>query len=189
VAREAFVSLVRAQTAALSLPAASGGPLDAPGAAGIVPQEIARLEAQNGLKRTELLAARWAFLMMDLDGDNKVALSDVERAGGVEAGIAEARGLEDSDSDNDGLVTFEEYLSATYSRPKEPFKAAAVLLANTLAVWLIFQAPCDLLIKGAAVAVLLLRPQVVARPVIWLHDAIMGLINGARARAELAQRG
>jgi hypothetical protein len=154
-----------------------------------VPQEVARLEATCGLRRAELLAARWAFLMLDLDGDNRVALADVARAGGVEAGVAEARGLEDADADGDGLVTFEEYLSATYAKPKEPFKAAAVLLANTLIVWLIFEAPVDVLIKGAAVAALLLRPQLVARPVVWLHDAIVGLINGARARAELARRG
>jgi hypothetical protein len=198
VGREAFVSIVRAQLASVS--ASPGGPLDAPGAAGLVPQEVARLAAQSALTRGELLAARWAFLMMDLDNDNRVRLEDVQRAGGIERGIAEARGLFEDEEDEEGSgaaaatkpgggasVSFEDYL-ATYSRPKEPFKAAAVLLANTLIVWLVVQAPCDLFLKGAAIAALLIRPQIVARPVVWVHDLILGLINGARARAELARR-
>jgi len=225
VGREAFVSIVRAQLARVS--ASPGGPLDAPGAAGLVPQEVARLAAQSSLTRGELLAARWAFLLIDLDNDNRVRLEDVRRAGGIERAVAEARGLFDDEEDEDeeegaggggagggaaaaaggaaasagapasaagakasaaaGLVSFEEYL-ATYSRPKEPFKAAAVLLANTVLVWLIVQAPCDLLLRGAAIAALLIKPQIVARPVVWVHDLILGLINGARARAELARR-
>lgn len=193
VGREPFVSLVRAQAAAVC--ASPGGPLDAPGAAGLVPQEVARLSAQNGLTKQELLLARWSFLLLDLDNDNSLRLSDLRRAGGVEAGLSEARGLLDPESDADldaertSLVTFEEYVSSTYARPKEPFKAAAVLLANTIAVYFILQAPVDVLVKGAAVAAMLIRPQLLARPVIWLHDLIMGLINGARARQELARRG
>jgi hypothetical protein len=174
--------------------ASPGGPLDAPGAAGLVPQEVARIAAQNGLTKQELLACRWIFLMLDLDNDNKLRLADLRRAGGVEAGIAEARGLLDAEAESDAaeeelsLVTFEEYVSSTYAKPKEPFKAAAVLIANTLMVYLVLQAPVDILVKGAAIAAMLLRPQLIARPVIWVHDAIMGLINGARARAELARQ-
>ncbi|GBF89320.1 hypothetical protein Rsub_02197 [Raphidocelis subcapitata] len=151
------------------------------------PDDAARLRVQTGLTAAEVCGAKWVFTLLDFDADGKLQLADLQRAAGVESYYYESQ-LADADDDEDGAIVFEEFL-VSYARPKPVWKNLAIMVANAMAIFLLFQSPLDLMIKCVLVGALFLRPQIVSRPVSAIYDAIAALIGGTRARAGLAQGG
>lgn len=95
--------------------------------------------------------------------------------------------LEDADADDDGLINFDEFL-ASYGKPKPVLKNILIMVVNTAVIWGVLQSPLDTMIKLVAVAVLLLKPQLIARPVVLVYDSLVALVDQYKAQAELASR-
>ncbi|WIA38558.1 hypothetical protein OEZ86_001874 [Tetradesmus obliquus] len=177
--REQFVRIIRSQVHAVSTSAAYTGSM-------MRPDEAARLQAQMSLNKTELAAAKWVFGLLDFDNDGKVALSMYKAAQGIEAYVYEDK-IEDADADDDGLISFEEFL-VSYAKPKPIGKNMLIMAINTAAIFFILQAPfLDVMLKVVLVGVLMLRPQLISRPAALLYDAIKAIVDSSKAQAEVAK--
>jgi hypothetical protein len=55
-----------------------------------------------------------------------------------------------ADEDDDGLLTFEDFLSS-YARERPVFLSLAIMAAHTAAFWIIFNCPLDTLFKVTVV--------------------------------------
>lgn len=151
------------------------------------PDAAARLQAQMGLAQQEICAAKWIFTLLDYDADGKVQLSDLERATGIESYYYEAQ-LQDADGDDDGAILFEEFL-LSYAKPRPVWKNLIIMASNTLAIFLLLQSPLDVMLKCILCGALILRPQIISRPVCMIYDGFAALVGASRARAAVAQQG
>ncbi|KIY98237.1 hypothetical protein MNEG_9727 [Monoraphidium neglectum] len=140
-----------------------------------------------GLKQQEICAAKWIFTLLDYDADGKLQLSDLERALGIESYYFEGQ-LRDADEDDDGAITFEEFL-VSYAKPRPVWKNLVIMAANTLAVFLLLQSPLDVMLKCILVGALILRPQIISRPASLVYDAIAALVGSGRARVQMGGAG
>jgi hypothetical protein len=61
-----------------------------------------------------------------------------------------------------------------------------VMAVNTMIIWALFASPLDMMIKSVAAVVLVVKPQIVNRPIIKVYDIIDTIFN--RGKAEMATR-
>lgn len=177
--REEFIKLVRSQVHAVSTSQAFQSGM-------LRPDVTARLQAQMSVNVQELAAAKWVFGLLDFDNDGKVSLAMYSKAEGIEAYVYEDK-IEDADADDDGQITFEEFL-VSYARPKPILKNLLIMVINTAVIYFILQAPVlDVMLKVVLVGVLMLRPQIVSKPAALLHDAIKAIVDQSKAQAEVAK--
>ncbi len=114
----------------------------------------------------------------------KVSVQQLQSVPGLEAQVADSQ-LDDLDEDEDGLVDFDAYLT-TYSKPRKVWLNIVVMAINTALIYLLLSSPLDVFIKSVATLVLVLKPQIVNRPVIKIYDIVETMLN--RGKAEMALR-
>jgi len=178
---EEFVDLVRAQLAAVR--ANKNWVMSQ-----LPTRELSRLLQKSCLTMPEMAGVLATFRLLDVDNDGRLPLAELEaKAQGIEKQIVDGV-LADTDPDNDGLLTFEDFLTS-YHKERPTFQIMAVMAANCLAFWLIFQAPVDMTIKAALALVLVIKPQIINTPIIKVWTIIKALIDGFRARQEVGGGG
>jgi hypothetical protein len=102
---------------------------------------------------------------------------------GIEAQVAYGQ-LDDLDEDEDGLVDFDAYLT-TYAKPRKVWLNLLVMVINTAIIYAVFCSPADVFLKSMIAMVLVLKPQIVNRPVIKIYEIVETLLNRGKAEMEL----
>lgn len=146
-------------------------------------EQRGQLRRKTILTDAEIAPLLFIFSAMDTGNSGKLSLNSLRQSGFVEAQMVEDK-LEDADEDEDGYVTFEEYLQS-YARPRDTMLAVLMMAANTLAIWLVINSPLELFLKTAIIAALVLRPQVVAKPVMKVYEMVKAIMGRAQAEREL----
>ena len=177
---EQFVDLVRAQVAATQTNQEWVK-------AQLPPTELRALLWKAALSIPEFAVPLCTFKLLDKEGNGRLRLEDLARAQGIEKQVFDAV-LEDADADQDGYLTFEDFLTS-YHKDRPVFMSMAVMLAHTACFYIIFQLPIEPMFKVLLSAVLVLRPQLVTAPVKHVWAIGKTIVNRIRATQKMARKG
>ncbi|PNH07416.1 hypothetical protein TSOC_006122, partial [Tetrabaena socialis] len=148
--------------------------------------ELGRLGWSTSLSPADLSSALAIFRLLDFNADSYVRLEDLRKAQGLEREIV-ADQLEDADTNEDGFLSFKDFLTS-YARERPVLLNAVVLLAHSAAFWFILNLPMlELPFRALLCVALMLKPQVVTGPVIKLFTVLRTLWNRGRAEIEMAR--
>ena len=171
---ESFVDLMRDQISAVK------GKKDWV-AGQVAPKDLNRLIFKSSITMQEMAVALATFKLLDWTASGSVKLEDLRKAQGLEKIIVEDK-LEDADADDDGLLSFEDWL-VSYSRERPIWLAMAVLVCWSSVFYLLFSVPLDPTIKVLISGFLVYKPQIITGTVmrIWrIGQAIWGRIIATR---------
>ncbi|GAX82241.1 hypothetical protein CEUSTIGMA_g9669.t1 [Chlamydomonas eustigma] len=178
---EEFVDLVRGQVAAAAEFSKEWLPSQIPG------KELSNMLFAAALTIPEMARVLAIFKLLDRDSDGFLKLSDLHKAQGIEKKVV-VDVLEDADDNEDGLLSFSDFLTS-YHKKRTVFLTMAVMLAHSACFWLIFNLPIDSMLKVVLSGLLVMKPQVVTGPVtkIWqIGKAVVGRFIATR---EMAAKG
>jgi Ca2+-binding EF-hand superfamily protein len=171
---EAFVELIRFQIAAVKE--------RKDWVAGqLPPKDLNRLLFKASITMQEMAVVLATFKLLDWAGTGSIKLEDLRKAQGLEKIVVDEK-LEDADADDDGLLSFEDFL-VSYSKVRPVWMAMAVLVTWTSAFYLIFSVPFDPTLKVLISAFLVLKPQIITGTVVrlWrIGQAVWGRIIATR---------
>ncbi len=77
-------------------------------------------------------------------------------------------------------------VSPSPGRLSQVWLTILVMAVNTLLIWGIFNSPLDMMLKSVAAVVLVVKPQIVNRPIIKVYEIVETILN--RGKAEVALR-
>lgn len=171
---EAFVDLVREQVFAAK---GKKGWV----ASEVPPKDLNRLLFKSSITIPEMAVALATFKLLDWTLSGSLKLDDLRKAQGLEKIIVIDK-LEDADADDDGLLSFEDWL-VSYSRERPVWMAMAVMVCWSSIFYLLFSVPFEPTIKVLISGFLLLKPQIITGTVmrVWrIGQAIWGRIIATR---------
>ncbi|KAL6757638.1 hypothetical protein V8C86DRAFT_1625754 [Haematococcus lacustris] len=149
--------------------------------------ELGRLQYKSANTAKELSRALAIFKLLDFNNDNLLAVSELSRVQGIEKKVFDSV-LADADSNNDGFLTFEDWLDS-YSRERPVLLSMAVMAAHAAVFYVLLNSPLDTLFKALGAILLLVRPNMVTKPVIYVYQVLAALWNRAKAAAETMEQG
>ncbi|KXZ48014.1 hypothetical protein GPECTOR_31g378 [Gonium pectorale] len=148
--------------------------------------ELGKLGWDSALPPAEVAKALAVFRLLDFNLDNFLKLDDLRKATGIEREIVADR-LEDADTNEDGFLSFKDFLMASYAREKPVVLNMLVLLVWTAAFWLVLNLPMlELPVKAVLCGGLLLKPQWITGGVIKFYAMFRNVVDRARAEIEVA---
>lgn len=149
-------------------------------------KELGRLVFKSCLSLNEMTTVLVMFRLLDTDSDEKLRVDELSKAQGIEAQYFENI-LEDADVDEDGFLSFEDFLTS-YHKERPVILSALVMLAHAATFYCILQAPVDFTIRGVMAMCVLLRPMIITGPVIKIYTMFKTLFGGMMAQQEMAKR-
>lgn len=177
---EGFVDLVRAQVAAAR--ATKEWTI-----AQVPTRDLSRLMFKAAITLPEMGGALAIFKLLDGDADGFLQLEDLRKAQGIELQMVDGL-LEDADADDDGKLSFEDFL-VSYKKERPVFMAMAVMLCHTALFYVILSLPVDTILKVLMAGFILLKPQIVTGAVVNMWNIGKAIWNRIRATQEMAGKG